>query len=102
MTERKLIEALTQVCEEAKKDNNGFQWLTHLGHWRSPEIIAVFDSEVKLREAMVKGWDIDFINSVNMSLAEIKSTARNVRFDSEEACLRQHSGNWDKRLLVKQ
>lgn len=45
MSEKKLIEALTAVCEWAKSESVGFEWLTHEGHWRRPEIIAVFKTE---------------------------------------------------------
>ena len=45
MSEKKLIEALTTVCEWAKSESVGFEWLTHEGHWRRPEIIAVLKTE---------------------------------------------------------
>ena len=98
MTERKLIAVLTGVCEDVKSDNNGFVWLTHLGHWRAPQVIAVFDLEQEKQRALSNGWDMDFINKVNIALASIKSTPTAIYFDSEEACKKASGGDWDKHL----
>ncbi|TAP35670.1 hypothetical protein EYR97_09450 [Alteromonas sp. KUL42] len=98
MTERKLIDVLTTVCEEEKKAHNGFVWLTHEGHWRSPNITAVFDSQAQLNTALSQGWDMDFINKVNIALASIKSRADSINFASEEACKKFSGGNWQVHL----
>ncbi len=98
MTERKLIDVLTTVCEEEKKAHNGFIWLTHKGHWRSPNITAVFDSEAQLNAALSQGWDMDFINKVNIVLASIKSHADSINFTSEEVCKKRSRGNWEVHL----
>jgi len=98
MTERKLISALTEVCEELKSEKSGFCWLTHIGHWRSPTVIAVFSSELQLSTALANEWDIDFINRVNIALDSIKATADTFRFTSEEACKVKSGGNWDNHL----
>jgi hypothetical protein len=102
VTERKLVEVLTDVCEEAKKDKNGFVWLTHIGHWRAPEIVAVFQTESQREAAITAQWNMDFINSVNIALDSIKSKASAIRFDSEEKCKRLSGGNWERHLQTKQ
>lgn len=102
VTERKLVEVLTDVCEEAKKDKNGFVWLTHIGHWRAPEIVAVFQTESQREAATTVQWNMDFINSVNIALDSIKSKASAIRFDSEEKCKRLSGGNWERHLQTKQ
>ena len=98
MTERKLIDVLITVCEEEKKARNGFIWLTHVGHWRSPNITAVFESEAQLNAALSQGWDMDFINKVNIVLASIKSHADSINFTSEEACKKCSGGDWQLHL----
>ncbi|BFT31656.1 hypothetical protein D210916BOD24_28320 [Alteromonas sp. D210916BOD_24] len=98
MTERKLIAVLTDVCENEKVKQNGFVWLTHLGHWKSPEIVAVFQTEHQLTCALNQNWDIDFITNVNIALEGLKSSPIAFRFDSETACKRDSGGDWDKHL----
>ena len=98
MTERKLITVLTEVCETVKSDDNGFVWLTHVGHWRAPQVIAVFNTESEKQRALTNGWDIDFISQVNIALASIKSAPVGIYFDSEEQCKKVSGGNWDRHL----
>lgn len=98
MTERKLVAVLTEVCESVKFDNNGFVWLTHVGHWRAPQVIAVFNTEQEKQRALANGWDIDFISRVNIALASIKSAPVGICFDSEEQCKTVSGGNWDRHL----
>ncbi|MCH2256822.1 MAG: hypothetical protein QGF15_04175 [Alteromonas macleodii] len=98
MTERKLITVLTDVCESVKSANNGFVWLTHVGHWRAPQVIAVFNTEQEKQRALTNGWDIDFISQVNIALASIKSAPVGIYFDSEEQCKKVSGGNWDRHL----
>ncbi len=96
LTERRLIEVLTEVCEEAKNDNVGFIWLTHFGHWRSPEVIAVFSRESDKLNASTNKWNIDFINKVNIAVESIKAIPQSVSFTSEEACKKQSKGDWER------
>ncbi|MCZ8531104.1 hypothetical protein [Alteromonas sp. PRIM-21] len=98
MTERKLVAVLTDVCENVKSDHNGFVWLTHLGPWKAPKVIAVFNTEWEKQQALISGWDMDFINQVNIALESIKSIPVGIYFDSEEACKKQSRGDWDKHL----
>ncbi len=98
MTERKLINELTNVCEALKTQGNGFIWLTHQGHWRSPDVVAVFTTERQRNNALSDGWDEAFITQVTIALESIKSTPNSIRFDSEEACDKQSQGDWEKHL----
>ncbi|WP_420934091.1 hypothetical protein ACOJR9_17090 [Alteromonas sp. A081] len=98
MTERRLIRELTEVCEGLKKQDNGFVWLTHLGHWRNPEIVAVFDTEIDRNRALEQNWETTFITQVEIALEGIKSKPVSVRFDSEEACAKQSQGDWERHL----
>jgi hypothetical protein len=98
VTDRKLVNVLTDVCEAAKKDDVGFVWLTHTGHWRAPHVVAVFQTESQRNAAVTSQWNMDFINSVNIALDSIKSQAASIRFDSEEKCKRLSGGNWDRHL----
>jgi len=98
MTERKLIAVLTDVCETAKQGDNGFVWLTHTGHWRTPQVMAVFTTEQARKKALSSGWDTWFINEVNIALDSVKSKAKAIHFDSEEACNSSSRGDWEKHL----
>ncbi|GFD75720.1 hypothetical protein KUL113_51400 [Tenacibaculum sp. KUL113] len=98
MTERKLIAVLTDVCETAKQGENGFVWLTHTGHWRTPQVVAVFTTEHDRKKALSSGWDTWFINQVNIALDSVKSVARVIDFESEEACNKSSNGDWEQYL----
>ncbi len=97
---------LTEVCEIALKDIEGFVWLTHLVNYTnfpsSLRIVCVFDTNEN-RDAYLRNFQHGPIESLIQSeLASIgikvKKIADVVRFDSEENCDNEHNGNWAKRL----
>ncbi|CAD5249908.1 conserved hypothetical protein [Alteromonas sp. 38] len=98
MSEKKLIEALTAVCEWAKSESVGFEWLTHEGHWRRPEIIAVFKTEKQKSEALSTNWNQAFEHKLDNVCPELKVHIKGVRYDSEQACTLQSNGNWERHL----
>lgn len=98
MSEKKLIEALTAVCEWAKSESVGFEWLTHIGHWRRPEIIAVFETEKQKSEALAANWNQAFEDELDNVCHTLKVQAKGVRYDSEQACTSQSNGNWERHL----
>ncbi|MDO7897509.1 hypothetical protein [Pseudomonas citrulli] len=104
-TERQLIRALTEACETAKCEIQGFTWLTHIA---DPDALAetltviwVFetleDSKLAQREAKARIVELTAmaLDKANLHLA---LSDRNVRFDSEQECQRSQSGDWRKRL----
>lgn len=104
--ENTIVKVLTQVCEQALKEIKGFQWLTHLVNYkdfpRSLTIICVFDSQDlldKLSNSSKQDYMLSMIvESLSASGIRLPNPQKQIKFDSEEACNNQHSGNWQRRL----
>jgi hypothetical protein len=104
-----VVKALTKVCEEAKKQVVGFDWLTHRADYsnfpNSLVITCVFVREQDISQAKIDKKDIYLRQLIHRHLLKagilLKDPRRNVFFDSEEACERGHQGNWNERLAVK-
>ena len=97
---------LTDVCKQALNDIAGFQWLTHQADYSdfpsSLVITCVFETEEECIQAERSGNSRKLQKLIQSKLLKIgvKFTAINsqVRFDSEEACNQQHTGDWKQRL----
>jgi len=104
--DNQLRESLTQVCDAALKDIEGFQWLTHQANYsdfpNSLKITCVFDTNEQLNDYLNSSQNaylLDLISKeLNMMKLKIKSVAKVVSYDSEENCLAEHNGNWARRL----
>lgn len=104
--ERAIRDALTNVCDIALDEVTGFQWLTHLVNYsRFPDslsVVCIFSTENDLSKALLAKRD-DFLRSLireNLRAVgiAINDAAGQVRFDTEEACEREHGGKWRERL----
>ncbi|MBM6551892.1 Fis family transcriptional regulator [Marinomonas ostreistagni] len=106
--EKQLIEHLTQVCDELLALDIGFKWLTHLIDFdrvaQSLKVICVFDTDANLQafhnsthEKALKLTLQKHLKVLNIQLAK---PAQQILYDTEEACLRTHSGKWAERLKV--
>jgi hypothetical protein len=104
--ERRLIAKLTHACEQAKPLLPGFSWLTHeVDYQRFPESLIVtwvFDSHASLMNAL-KGDGRRYIADLTAeALAaaglDVGAASQHLDFDSEEACEREHGGDWQRRL----
>ena len=104
--DNELRRVLTDVCQQALKMIDGFEWLTHQADFNkfpnSLQIICVFDSEQQ-RQAFLCSSEQDMLEI--MLVAKLKQIdiklakpSKHVIYDSEEACLLSHKGNWAKRL----
>lgn len=91
-TENAIRAALTDVCEIALEEIDGFKWITHYVSYNSfPDslsIVCVFEDTESLITAKKSGEDIILIDliqeklaSQNMVIKNIKST---VSFNTEE------------------
>jgi hypothetical protein len=97
---------LTDVCETALKEIDGFQWLTHMVNYshfpKSLKVVCVFDSNDHLSDFMSKGNSKDLESLIQLKLAEIGVNINNVSdhiaYDTEQNCEHQHNGNWAERL----
>lgn len=106
--DQNVIKALTTVCENAKLQVNGFEWLTHTANYAnfpaSLVITCVFDNRQSIETAKLNQQDKILRKLIQTQLLKtgvlLKDVRRHVLFDSEEACDLEHNGNWNKRLAV--
>lgn len=97
---------LTDVCEAALKEIEGFQWLTHLVNYsnfpRSLKVVCVFDTNENLATFMSKNSGNALVSLIQKKLLEvdvpIKDMSRHVAYDTEENCELEHNGKWAERL----
>jgi hypothetical protein len=103
--ERRLITSLTEACETAKAEINGFAWLTHIADLNAVaetlKVIWIFETLADRKVAQVDAKSRIFelmaiaLNEANIDLVP---SDHSVRFDSEEECQRTHGGDWKIRL----
>lgn len=105
-TDNNIRKTLTNVCEVALEQVDGFKWLTHFVNYDNfPEslaVVCVFDTKSDLAKARITKHD-DFLvsliveNLLNEGI-KLRDASQTVTFDTEEACAHEHGGNWAKRL----
>lgn len=103
-----LCKALTIACESSLHDIPGFSWLTHRVNYThfpgSLIITCVFETEQEIATMKAAQQDVQLRKTIQKQLLKIgvvvKKIDQCVRFDSEEACLAQHRGQWDTRLSL--
>lgn len=97
-----LIGALTQVCDSAQKNYDGFSWITHFANYRnfpdSLSVVCIYDTNEQLAKADVNALCM-LINERLISIGiYIKDIQRHVSFDTEENCSSENNGNWNQRF----
>lgn len=103
-----MCKALTIACESSLHDIRGFSWLTHRVNYThfpgSLVITCVFETEEEIEEMKTSKQDEVLFATIQKQLLKIgvvvKNIKQSVHFDSEEACLKFHGGQWDKRLAL--
>jgi hypothetical protein len=103
-----VIKALTVVCQSAKQNIVGFEWLTHSANYSnfpaSLVITCVLDKSQSLDVLLVSEQDIELRKHIQQQLLKagilLKDVRRHVFFDTEQACLLEHNGDWKRRLAV--
>lgn len=98
--------ALTDVCETALKEVDGFQWLTHIVNFssfpKSLRVVCVFDTDEQLATFMKHSSKHSLTSLIQVKLNEIgiefKNVSNHILYDTEEACAKEHNGNWVDRL----
>jgi len=101
-----LRKVLTDVCEDAKDEFQGFQWLTHSVNYAnfpaSLKLTCVFETNADIaqltalkQEQRLYGLLIQVLSTIDVKL---KNISKQVKLDSEENCIRDNAGNWAKRL----
>ncbi|OUR69576.1 hypothetical protein A9Q77_08320 [Marinomonas sp. 42_23_T18] len=120
--EKVLITALTRVCEQALEEIEGFQWLTHQVNFndfpRSLRVTCVFETRAQvttlldspLQTFQSQSQDVSQPRSDRLILSDLildelyhveihlNDRRTQIKFDSEEACLAEHGGKWNRRL----
>lgn len=104
--DNQLRTTLTEVCEAALKEFNGFEWLTHIVNYddfpRSLRIVCIFDSNENLHDFMSLSHHHSFNLLIERSLLAIdiklKHTHKQISYDTEENCELKNAGNWAQKL----
>jgi hypothetical protein len=104
--ENTLVKVLTQVCEDSLKSIEGFQWLTHLVNYRdfprSLTVICIFETQDQITQLLSSSQHEALINNIINQLSaagvQLPKKQKHIKFDNEEACDREHAGNWSRRL----
>ncbi len=104
--DNQICKVLTNACETAKSQVDGFQWLTHLVNYNQfPEsllIICIFDTKTELEQAQQESQNLVIVSLIKNELKQINIRFNDIKshvlFDTEEACEVQHNGNWQKRF----
>lgn len=103
-----VIKALTIVCEGVKPELVGFEWLTHSANYAnfpaSLLVTCVFDNQASLTAMLDNQQDIELKKQIQQQLLKVgillKDVRRHVCFDTDEACLAEHDGDWNQRLSL--
>ena len=104
--DKKVIEALTQVCEEAKTKFEGFTWLTHQANYQdfpaSLMVTCVFDEDKDVERVLATTEFPTLVELVNVNLNQqgikLQKPEKHIRLDSEQACQLHNNGDWRKRI----
>tara|TARA_R110001592_G_scaffold82307_7_gene243770 strand:- start:4939 stop:5367 length:429 start_codon:yes stop_codon:yes gene_type:complete len=103
-----ICKALTLACESFLHIVPGFVWLTHRANYTdfpaSLVITCIFEKEVEIDEMKAQQQDELLRNTILKQLIKVgvvvKNSTQQVHFDSEEACLLYHQGEWSQRLAL--
>ena len=91
--DNQICKALAKVCETAKLEVQGFQWLTHFIDYNqfpdSLSIICIFGTNAELEQARQEMKDQVIYKLIKSELKQIninfKDISRHILFDTEEA-----------------
>ena len=108
--ENNVCKALTIACESSLHVIAGFSWLTHRANYTnfpaSLVITCVFETQADIIAMKANQQDdqlrYDIVKQLVKVGVVVKKAKQHIHFDSEEACLLAHQGEWATRLaLVK-
>ena len=97
---------LTDVCETALKEIDGFQWLTHTVNYsnfpKSLQVICIFNTNEQLATFTANSGKKLLTSLIQSKLntlgVKFKNVADHISYDTEENCTKEHHGNWANRL----
>ncbi|MGK0399634.1 MAG: hypothetical protein ACJA0I_001938 [Gammaproteobacteria bacterium] len=98
--------ALTDVCEVALKEIEGFQWLTHSVNYydfpKSLKVVCVFDTNKNLSFFMAQESKVELTSLIQKKLHDVDVKFKNavdyIVYDTEQNCEKEHRGKWADRL----
>jgi hypothetical protein len=100
--ENALRVVLTEVCDAAQRQYEGFEWLTHFVNYDdfpgSLSVICVYDTNENLSESDLTGVRSLIFEKLIAIDIKLKDVRRQVRFDTEENCKSEHNGKWHERF----
>jgi len=97
---------LTDVCEFALEQIDGFQWLTHLVNYsdfpKSLKVVCVFDTNDNLSSFTSQKSKNELTSLIQAKLQEVdikvKNMADHISYDTEQNCEKEHDGQWADRF----
>lgn len=103
-----VCKALTIACESSLHEITGFVWLTHRANYTnfpaSLVVTCIFNTEEEVEAMKAQQQDEVLRLTIQKQLLKVGVVVKNikqcVRFDSEQACLSQHGGQWPERLAL--
>tara|TARA_R110001592_G_scaffold56062_3_gene171053 strand:- start:1128 stop:1523 length:396 start_codon:yes stop_codon:yes gene_type:complete len=104
-----VCKALKLACEDFTNEVDGFCWLTHRANYTnfpaSLVVTCIFDIDAEVIAAKEQKVDDHLRDVIQKQLLKVgivlKNVRHNVHLDSEESCLRDHSGQWSERLKLR-
>ncbi|KXF82987.1 hypothetical protein [Enterovibrio coralii] len=94
--------ALTQVCDIAQSEQEGFEWLTHFANYdrfpHSLAIVCVFDTQLNLSKANQSAMRCLIKERLASIDIKVKDIGKQVTFDSVENCENENDGKWNTRF----
>lgn len=94
--------ALTEACDIALEQFDGFEWLTHFVNYKQfPDslfIVCVFNTNEQLAKADIVGLCALIKQKLAKIDIELKDIRKHVKFDTEENCLNENNGKWNERF----
>ena len=104
-----ICKALTLACESSLHEIEGFVWLTHRANYTnfpgSLVVTCVFNTAIEIEAMKTKQQDEFLRTSIQKQLLKVGVVVKNINrcvlFDSEEACSKQHGGQWSDRLALR-
>mgnify|MGYP006875363948 FL=1 len=103
-----ICKSLTAACESFLGNIVGFSWLTHRVNYTnfpgSLVVTCVFNTDEDIEAMLALKQDEVLRATIQKQLLKVGIVVKNikqcVRFDSEQACERQHGGEWSDRLAL--
>jgi hypothetical protein len=104
--ENQLRTTLTEVCDSALKNFNGFEWLTHIVNYSnfpgSLKVICIFDTNDNLSSFINSDRCHELSSLIQKKFFDIginiKNITNHLSYDTEENCQKDNKGMWADRL----